>query len=251
METYRKQRRHAPAGFFAVEAAGLRWLAAAGGVRVARVLAEGPEFLEIERFAPAPPSAAAAREFGAGLARMHDAGASAFGVAPDGWDGDGFIGNAPMTLDPEPSWGHFYAHQRCLPFARAAHRAGGLSSAELGVIESLAGRLDAGDFDDDAPPARIHGDLWSGNVLWTPNGVGLIDPAAHGGHRVTDLAMLGLFGCSHLGAILDAYAAESTRLPDGWRDLLDLHRVHPLLVHAQLFGGGYGTQAASVAARYL
>ena len=55
-------------------------------------------------------------------------------------------------------------------------------------------RCAAGDFDDDDPPARLHGDLWSGNVMWTPTGAVLIDLAAHGGHRETDLAMLALFG---------------------------------------------------------
>ncbi len=101
----------------------------------------------------------------------------------------------------------------------------------------MVDRLASGDFDDDAPPARIHGDLWSGNVLWSPDGVVLIDPAAHGGHRITDLAMLALFGTPHLNRIHAAYEQECVHLPDGWRDLIGLHQLHPLLVHAELFGG--------------
>ncbi|WP_040158289.1 fructosamine kinase family protein [Nigerium massiliense] len=251
METITKNRAHAPSGFFEVEAAGLEWLAEPEAVRVAKVVDVGPDHLEIERLDSASPSGKAARTFGAGLARLHDAGASAFGVGPDGWNSDGYIGEAPLSLDPEDAWGHFYAHQRCLPYAEQARAQGALSTAEFDVIVALAARLDDGDFDDEAPPARIHGDLWSGNVLWTPTGVGLIDPAAHGGHRVTDLAMLALFGTPHLGDILDGYAATSTYLPDDWREVIDLHQVHPLLVHAVLFGGGYGSQAAAAARRYL
>ena len=87
-------------------------------------------------------------------------------------------------------------------------------------------------------------------MLWSPNGVVLIDPAAHGGHRLTDLAMLGLFCTPHLQRILDVYAEASTWLPDGWRDLIGLHQLHPLLVHAELFGGGYGARTLEIARRY-
>ena len=77
---------------------------------------------------------------------------------------------------------------------RAAAR---LDAQARDAIDAVIARCDAGDFDDDDPPARLHGDLWSGNVMWTPDGAVLIDPAAHGGHRETDLAMLALFGCPH------------------------------------------------------
>ena len=92
------------------------------------------------------------------------------------------------------------------------------------------------------PPARLHGDLWSGNVLWAPDGAWLIDPAAHGGHRETDLAMLALFGCPHLDRVLAAYD-EAAPLADGWRDRVPLHQLFPLLVHVVLFGRGYAAQA--------
>lgn len=118
-------------------------------------------------------------------------------------------------------------------------------------LERLTELLEAGDFDDPAPPARIHGDLWSGNVVWTPSGAALIDPAAHGGHRITDLAMLALFGAPHLREVMDAYASTSTHLVSDWRDLIPLHQVHPLLVHAVLFGGGYSDQAARAASYYV
>ncbi len=100
-------------------------------------------------------------------------------------------------------------------------------------------------------PARLHGDLWSGNVLWGGDGhVWLIDPAAHGGHRETDLAMLHLFGCAHLDRIVAAYD-EAAPLAEGWRARIPLHQLFPLLVHTVLFGGGYGAQAVASARAVL
>ncbi len=122
----------------------------------------------------------------------------------------------------------------------------------MDVIRRVCERLESG---DEAltgplePPSRLHGDLWSGNVLWSPDGVVLVDPAAHGGHRETDLAMLALFGLPHLDRVLAAYD-EAHPLAEGWRDRVGLHQLHPLLVHATLFGGGYAARAVEVARRY-
>ncbi|MGB7364395.1 MAG: fructosamine kinase family protein, partial [Rhodococcus sp. (in: high G+C Gram-positive bacteria)] len=91
-----------------------------------------------------------------------------------------------------------------------------------------------------------HGDLWSGNVMWTPDGVVVVDPAAHGGHRETDLAMLALFGCPHLGDVIDGYR-EAHDLDDGWRDRVPLHQLHPLAVHAAGHGRSYGLALADAA----
>ena len=100
------------------------------------------------------------------------------------------------------------------------------------------------------PPARLHGDLWSGNVVWTADGAVLIDPAAHGGHRLTDLAMLELFGAPHLAEIRAGYAAvHPLPAPGAWDDLVALHQVYPLGMHAVLFGGGYVGAFARLVAR--
>jgi len=112
--------------------------------------------------------------------------------------------------------------------------------------------LAAGDPDLSGPPepvARLHGDLWAGNVLWTAGGAVLIDPSAHGGHRETDLAMLALFGAPFLDRAVAAYDARWP-LAEGWRDRVGVHQLYPLLVHAVLFGAGYGAQAVAVARRY-
>ena len=195
------------------------------------------------------PTAGAAEAFGQALARTHAAGAPAFGAPPEGWEGDGFIGRQRLSLRPASSWGAFYAEQRVLPYAREAYDSDHLSAAALAAVERVADRLRAGDFDDGRPPARIHGDLWSGNVLFTPDGVVMIDPAAHGGHGLTDLAMLHLFGAPELDRTSAAYAEEAG-LDRGWEDLVGLHQLHPLLVHAVSHGPAYGSEAASVASRY-
>ena len=84
--------------------------------------------------------------------------------------------------------------------------------------------------------------------MWTPDGVVLIDPAAHGGHRETDLAMLALFGCPYLEEILAGYQSVRS-LRDGWRDRVGLHQLYPLLAHVVLFGGGYARQTEAAAAK--
>jgi fructosamine-3-kinase len=244
-----KRRASAPTGFFAGEAAGLRWLSAVdGGVPCAQVLGHDDVSLTLRHLESAPPSRQAAHEFGARLAVTHDAGAAAFGAAPDGWHGPGFFGPLsrplPMSLTGHPRWGEFYAHERLRPMAElAAHR---LSSTARSDIGTVIRRCRTGDFDDDDAPARLHGDLWSGNVMWTPNGVVLIDPAAHGGHRETDLAMLALFDCPFLDEVLDGYQRVRP-LRTGWRDRVGLHQLYPLLAHVVLFGDGYASQTHAAA----
>jgi fructosamine-3-kinase len=99
------------------------------------------------------------------------------------------------------------------------------------------------------PPARLHGDLWSGNVMAGPDGSPwLVDPAAYGGHREIDLAMLSLFGAPGPG-FLAAYE-EVAPLADGHEERVALYQLLPLLVHSVLFGGHYGQAAERAAARY-
>lgn len=252
--TYRKQRSGAPAGFFAAEAAGLRWLARAGGAPVVRVLEVAADHLDLERLDPARPTPRAAEDFGRALARTHDAGAPAFGAPPADWTGPGFVGplDRPLSFPygRHERWGEFFA-ARCLePLLARAERSRALGGRAVGDLHRVCRRLRDGDFDDDDPPARLHGDLWSGNVLWTPAGATLIDPAAHGGHRETDLALLALFGLPHLHRVLAAYAEVHPPTP-GWQDRVALHQLFPLLVHTMLFGGGYAHRVSSAAARYV
>jgi fructosamine-3-kinase len=240
----------APDGFFACEAAGLQWLSAVdGGVPCARVIAVDERALTLERLTSCAPSSAAARDFGLRLARTHAAGADGFGAPPAGWSGPGFFGPLqqplPMAYACDESWGSFYAVHRLAPMA--ARAAPYLDPTTRDAVAAVEARCTAGDFDDnDELPRRLHGDLWSGNVMWTPEGVVLIDPAAHGGHRETDLAMLALFGCPHLKAVIDGYQ-ETHPLRAGWRERIGLHQLFPLLAHVALFGAGYVAQTRAAA----
>lgn len=250
---YRKSSPSAPPGYFHWEARGLRWLSDAGGALVAEVLDVGEDYLELPLLEAAPPTAAHAEQLGRGLAAVHAAGAEAFGAGPDGWDGDGWLGPVsellPLRLGTWGTWGSFAAEARVRPLARLGHERGVFDDEGLALLERLADTLATGTLDTDDGPSRLHGDLWSGNVVWTRDGAVLIDPAAHGGHREADLAMLLLFGAPELDRVLAAYD-EAAPLADGWRDRVLLHQVHPLLVHAVLFGGSYVRQALDAAARY-
>lgn len=228
------------------EAAGLRWLAAAGTVRIPAVHGHDGRWLVTERVPAGRPSEQAAVRFGRDLAALHAAGAPAFGAPPPGGPEGAYIGLAPMRNAPGSDWPRWYAEHRVLPYLRRAVDAGTLRAAEAAAVEGVLDRLPelAGPAE---PPARLHGDLWNGNVLWGADGqVRLIDPAAHGGHRETDLAMLHLFGCPYLERVLAGYQ-EVAPLADGWTERIGLHQLFPLLVHAVLFGRGYAEQALAVA----
>ncbi|GEL19921.1 fructosamine kinase [Pseudonocardia asaccharolytica DSM 44247 = NBRC 16224] len=227
------------------EAAGLRWLAVPGGPPVPAVLAADDGWLVMEFVAGGHPAREPAAAFGRRLATLHAAGAPAFGSPPDGGPADAWIGSAAMRNVPGPRWPQWYAAERVRPYVRIARDAGTLSAVEAAVFDTVCDRLPdlAGPAE---PPARLHGDLWSGNVLWSPDGAWLIDPAAHGGHRETDLAMLALFGLPRLDTVLAAYD-EAAPLAPGWRERVPLHQLFPLLVHTVLFGGGYAGQAVAAA----
>lgn len=232
------------------EAAGLRWLADAGTVRVPAVHGDDEHWLVTDRVVQGRAGAGAAARFGRDLAALHAAGAPAFGAPPPGGPEEAFIGLAPMRNVTGHDWPRWYAEHRVLPYLRGAVDAGTVRPDEAGDVERVCERLPelAGPAE---PPARLHGDLWNGNVLWGADGhVHLIDPAAHGGHRETDLAMLSLFGCPHLDRVLAGYQ-ETAPLADGWAGRVGVHQLFPLLVHAVLFGRGYAEQALAVARRAL
>jgi fructosamine-3-kinase len=236
---------HAPEGFFEAEAAGLRWLAEVdGGVPVPEVLGAASDCLVlawIEQSAKTPIEAATA--FGQQLAATHAAGADGWGL-----DHDGFIGRLPLPNKPADSWAEFYAVRRVLPYLKLARDRDAISESDAATVEAVVGKL--AELIPEEQPARLHGDLWNGNCLWGQDlAIHVIDPAAHGGHREVDLAMLHLFGLTHLPRVMAAYD-EAAPLAEGWEERLGVHQLFPLLVHACMFGGGYGARAGSVAARY-
>jgi fructosamine-3-kinase len=236
----------AAAGSFAAEAAGLRWLADAGALPVPDVLAVADRFLVLSWIDVGPPHPATDEALGRGLAALHAAGAPAFGGGPAG--ATLRIGPLALPNEPAPDWPSFYATRRLEPLARLAHDRGALPAEAPVLLDRVVARLPelAG---PPEPPARVHGDLWGGNVMTDRAGrPWLIDPAAHGGHRELDLAMLRLFG----GPSERCFAAydEVAPLAPGASERVVLWQLAPLLLHAALFGASWGARATEVLRRY-
>ncbi|HUN78545.1 MAG TPA: fructosamine kinase family protein [Solirubrobacteraceae bacterium] len=268
-QAFVKTRPDAAPGEYAAEAAGLRWLAEPGALRTPAVIEVGEDYLALEWVRPGSLSEVGAEQLGAGLALTHLAGAPRFGEpafvpagaagftngdAAAGADGDdtaplaaGF-GSLRLPNDPAPDWPTFYAERRLGPLAGIARDRGALRDAGARAVEDVCARLPelAGPKE---PPARLHGDLWSGNVMADTDGrPWLIDPSCYGGHREIDLAMLRLFGAPS-PRVFDAYE-ELAPLAEGWEERVQLWQLLPLLVHAVLFGGSYREAAERAARRY-
>ncbi|AKV55259.1 fructosamine kinase [Bifidobacterium actinocoloniiforme DSM 22766] len=256
-QTYRKTRGGAPTGFFECEGKGLQWLGQAqdhGGPRVVKVFGWGRDYLDIERVESAAPNPEAAYRFGARLANLHQAGAQWFGSAPDGYEGTCYFGplQDPVPMD-SGQWtdpATYLAEGRLRPMVRMGIERGALNESDMELTERVIDalpRLLAAAADD--KPARVHGDLWSGNVMWTADRgrseAVLIDPAAHGGHREEDLAMLHLFGMPYLSQIEDGYRSVHP-LAAGFRERYTLWQLYPIAGHCVFFGGGYVSEYRSM-----
>jgi fructosamine-3-kinase len=239
-------------GTYSAEADDLRWLAEPEVLGVPEVLAvadpedpaaPGPRLLALELIEPGRLDADGERALGRGLAALHAAGAAAFG-APHPMR----FGALVVPGDPGDEWPAFYVERRLEPVIRAARDRGALDARGAQTLARVCARVEALAGPPE-PPARLHGDLWSGNVLVDAGGrPHLVDPAAYGGHREVDLAMLRLFG-GPSECCLDAYA-EAWPLAEGHEERVGLWQLFPLLVHAALFGGSYGASAVRAAARY-
>lgn len=258
-EAFVKTRPEAAPEEYATEARGLQWLAEPGALRTPRVLEVADDYLVLEWVQQGHLSVEGAEELGRGLALTHAAGAPAFGDSGMAAPADqpytaaaaSSFGSLRLPNHPTPDWPTFYAQRRLLPLAQIAHERSALSEAGAHSVEAVCERLPelAG---PPEPPARLHGDLWSGNAMADADGrPWLIDPSAYGGHREVDLAMLRLFGgrAGPERRIFAAYA-DTAPLADGWEERVELWQLLPLLVHAVLFGGGYVGAVERVASRY-
>jgi fructosamine-3-kinase len=229
-----KARAGAEPDAFTVEAAGLRWLAEAGALRTPAVLAvsEDPPLLVLERVEPGHPAPGVDEALGRGLAALHRAAPPGFGLHHDN-----LIARLRQDNTPCETWHDFYWARRLEPMLRGVEHAGVCDASLRRELERLAARLPerCGPAE---PPARLHGDLWAGNLLVDEAGAPvLVDPAVYGGHREIDLAMMRLFGGFGARAF-EAYA-EAWPLAPGWEDRVPLYQLYPLLVHVNLFGAGY------------
>ncbi|MEZ4219361.1 MAG: fructosamine kinase family protein [Polyangiaceae bacterium] len=233
---------------FPAEARGLEWLRAAKALPVPEVLAVSsaergqPAFLVLEYL---PPSAGGARHderLGRGLAALHRTGARQFGL-----DHDNFIGRLPQQNAPCDSWVEFYGERRILREVQRARQSRLFDHAAVSRFERMVARFEEL-LGPPEPPARLHGDLWGGNLHTSGGEPWLIDPAVYGGHREVDLAMMQLFG-GFSSKVFAAYA-EAFPLAAGHEERVPLYQLYPLLVHVNLFGGGYVASAQRIAARY-
>lgn len=228
-----------PDGFFTTEATGLRWLREPNVLPVPEVLAASdggdgePALLALEWIDEGGRSGDGGEAaFGRSLAQLHRTGLPSFGR-----EDRRTTGSRALPNDPCSTWVEFYAARRLQPLRRLASASNALSTAALGKLDAVIDQLESLGGPPEAP-ARLHGDLWAGNRVVDRRGRSwLIDPAAHGGHREFDLAMMRLFG----GFGPDAYAAYDDEFPlaDGWERRVPLHQLAPLVVHAIKFGGGY------------
>ena len=248
--------------FFRVEAEGLEALAASGAVRTPAVLAHSQEgdpvaWILLEWIEEAAPDRDSWRRLGGELAALHRC---SEGDGRYGWHTDNVIGSLPQPNRWTKDWGDFWAELRIRPLARELAARGTLSTRQLATIEKAADRAaalltPAAEADG---PSLLHGDLWSGNVLFARardgqrNGAGdpvLIDPAVYVGHREVDLAMTRLFG-GFPRAFYRGYT-EAWPLQPGHERRRPAYELYPLLVHARLFGGSYVAAAVRAAEAML
>lgn len=247
---FMKTNARAPASMFPAEAHGLEWLREAGALRIPRVLAasagnEGePSFLVLELLTPGRQKRDFDERLGRGLAELHRFGAPAFGLSRDN-----FIGSLPQRNRAHDTWADFYWAERLEPQLARAVKEGRASARLRSGLERLAARLPEL-VGPSEPPARLHGDLWGGNLHVDDQGAPcLIDPAAYGGHREVDLAMMRLFG-GFGERVFGAYA-EAYPLSPGHEERAQLYQLYPLLVHVNLFGGSYAHSVEQSLARYV
>lgn len=220
----------APPGMFAAEAEGLAWLAAPGVIALPSVIAVGDLYLVLELVAAGRRTPYFDEDLGRKLAALHASGAPGFGHVQDN-----FIGRLPQDNRREPDWPTFYRARRLAPMVERARSL--LDTSMLAAFERLYLRLPEL-VGSSEPAARLHGDLWGGNLHATADGEAcLVDPAVYGGHREMDLAMMMLFG--GFGPRVFAAYHEAFPLAPGYEQRVDLYQLYPLLVHVNLFGSSY------------
>ena len=219
-------------GIGKAEAQGLEWLRQVDALRVPEVFAHGLDWLALEWIEPASPLPDFADRLGSGLAGIHRKSRDAFGFDTDNW-----IGSLPQSNAQRASWDSFYAECRLRPLQARAAGAGILPRALIRLLDQVIDTMPELVGPREAP-ARLHGDLWSGNLMVDETGSPcLIDPAVYAGHREVDLAMMKLFG-GFGRRVFDAYQ-EAFPLAPAARERVDLYQAYPLLVHVCLFGGSY------------
>ena len=235
------------AAMFAAEAEGLAALHEARAVRVPRIVAQGEDkdhaWLVLEWLDLAALDSGSGAKLGTALAALHRAPRERFG-----WASDNFIGASPQANGWSDDWTAFWRERRLHAQLRLAAR-NRLPSKLIDRGERLA--ADCGAFFGTyrPRPSLLHGDLWGGNAAGAGGVPVLFDPAVYVGDREADIAMTELFG-GFPGDFAAAYR-EAWQLHDGYRVRRDLYNLYHVLNHANLFAGGYVSQAGQAVERLL
>ncbi|MBW8682967.1 fructosamine kinase family protein [Chitinophaga rhizophila] len=231
---------------FTKESNGLQLLGTAKALRVPTPYCYGSfqqyAYLLMEYLPGGRPAQQSIQQLAEGLATLHRCSSEQFGLQEDN-----YIGTLRQHNKQTSSWGVFYGQYRILPLVRQLIDIGHFGDKDLRQTDSLVKRLE--DMFPEEVPALLHGDLWSGNYMFTVDGQPAIyDPAVYYGHREMDIAMTRLFG----GFDASFYEHYQSAFPmvAGWQDRVPLFQLYPVLVHAVLFGGQYITQSARIIAQY-
>ncbi len=216
------------------EAYMLRYLREKSGLPVPEVY-HGSETLLLMQFVEGSSSFSEGAERHAAdlLAALHGITADSYGH-----ERDTLIGSLDQPNPPTPSWAEFFREHRLLYMARVAHEAGRLPGGDLERVERLAGGVDDL-IGEPNPPALIHGDVWSANVLAEGDRItAFLDPALYYADPEIELAFISLF--NSFGDVFLRRYAEIQGIDGAFFETrCDLYNLYPLLAHVYYFGGAY------------
>jgi protein-ribulosamine 3-kinase len=233
-------------GMFESEAKGLDILRKGSRLTVPSVIGfdktEKYSFLLLELITSVSKASNFWKDFALGLAALHSNTNDYYGL-----DHDNYMGSLSQSNCQHSDWYSFFIEERLEKQLKLGRDNGEIPSSIVHHFEKLYRVLP--EIVPGEPPALLHGDLWSGNFMTGPDGKAcLIDPAVYYGHRESDIAMTELFG----GFADDFYTEYNLAFPlaKGWEKRVDIFNLYPLLIHVNLFGGGYLGQVKRIVERF-
>lgn len=249
-EFFLKWNASAPADLFLKEAAGLDEMRLADNpflvipnVIWAKETDHLPGLILMEYLLPAAKTLGFDERLGRGIAFLHRKTAPQFGFRHPNYCGTTIQDNTWTG-----NWSEFFGERRIWALVQQIKSTRGMAAAELKIYEKLVTKI-SGLLNHKTVPSLIHGDLWSGNYMFTSGGPALIDPACYYADREMELGMMQLFG-GFSPEVWNAYQEEFP-LPEGWQRRVQLYQLYHVLNHQLLFGGSYGWQALEIARNFI